>query len=392
MKRESRFKIRLLRAGIGLSVLAVLGITMQQTRRTGMPVDAQRVDIGAIRTSISVAGVVQPARRVTVRTGITGRVTGIAVEEGQQVALGDILLRLDPTKAQAVVRRSEAELASAEADAQAARASLLFNEEKTARLEQLAARDLTAVEAIQQARNQVQVHKARYAAAQERVQQRRAALDAAKDDIAQTVIRAPMAGTVVRLAVETGETVTGSTYGPGTTVMHLADLTSMVVQAAVDEIDLPDIRAGLPVDVRVDALPDTVLTGRVTRLAHTVPADSPAGEGTSVTFPVEITLTQAPPVVRPGMSAQGRVIIEAREDVIAVPIQAVLEDKAGAFVFRIVDQHLIHRTLVTLGLSDDARVEVRSGLQAGDMIVTGSPRMLKVLKDGDEVAAQDAEI
>jgi RND family efflux transporter MFP subunit len=390
MKRGFRFNIKFLRLGIGLGVLALLVSTVLQTRRDGLPVDMLRVDTGTIHTSISVAGTVQPGTQVKVTTGVTGRIIDLSVQEGQPVVAGDVLLRLDPTKAQAVVRRSEDELASAEADARAAGASLSFNEEKAARLEQLAARDLTAIEELQNARNQVQIHVARYAAAKERVQQRRAALDGAQEDVAQTVIRAPMAGTVVHVVVDAGETVTGSAYGPGTTVMHIADMTTMIVQASVDEIDIPDIRDGLPVEVRVDALPDTVLEGRVTRVARAAVANRQAGEQAPVAFPIEITLSRPPSAIRPGMSAQGHVIIASREDVVAVPIQAVQENTEGTYVFRIVDRHLIHRTLVTLGLSDDAQVEIRDGLETGDVIVTGSTRMLKVLKDGDEVSAQGA--
>lgn len=392
MKKAWGFNIWFLRLGIGLGVLTLLVIVVLQTRRVGLPVDMLRVGTGTIHTSTSVAGVVRPVMQVKVTTGVRGRITSIPAQEGQLVAEGDVLLRLDPTRALAAVRRSEAELASAVADAQAVGASLSFAREKAVRSEQLAVRNLMAVESLQNVRNQVLIHTARYAAAQERVQQRFAALDAVQDDVAQTVIRAPMAGTVSHVAVEPGETVTGSAYGPGTTVLHIADMNTMIVQASVDEIDIPYIRSGLLVEVRVDALPDTVLDGVVTRIARTALSGRPAGEQAPVTFPIEITLAQPPPAIRPGMSAQCNVITASREDVIAVPIQAVRDDDDGAYVFRIVDRYLIHRTMVTLGLSDDAQVEIRAGLQAGDVIVTGSTRMLKVLRDGDKVRAAGGQV
>jgi HlyD family secretion protein len=369
----------------GIGLLGLLIVAALQVRREGLPVEVERAKTGTVRATIAVSGTVQPVTTVRVTTGMTGRVVEVPVREGQVVREGVVLLRLDPARAEAAVRQRQAELASAEADARAAQATLRLSEEKAARLERLAAKYLVSVEELQNARNQAQIHAAQYAAAQERVQQSRAGLDAAQEDVGQTVIRASMAGTVVSVAVEAGETVTGSAYGAGSTVMYLADLSAMIVRASVDEADIARVQTGQTVEVRVDALPDTLLQGRVARMARTALAgDASGGEHEPVTFPIDIALPDPPPALRPGMSAQGSIVTEAREAVVTVPLQAVVEGRDGTYVYRLYHT-LVRRTRVATGLSDEMRVEIREGLHAGEAVVTGSARMLRVLKDGDRV-------
>lgn len=377
-------RFRLLAGGGGGVLVLALAVATLQGRSSGVPVEVEPVARGAIRSTISVSGIIQPAALVKVSASAMGRIIDIPVSEGGRVEVGDVLARIDPVKALAAVRRGEAELASAESDVQVAKANRDQSGEKVARLEQLAARDLVSTEELQSARNQARIHEAQYVSALARVRQTQASLDAAREDVAQTTITAPIAGTIIEMAVKTGEMVSGSTYGPGTLLMTLADVSAMQMHATVDETDIPMITADQIVDIQVDAVPDLILSGRVLSVGHTPTARDAAQEHAPVTFPVEIAVPQSSPRLRTGMSAQGRIVTDERRNVLCVPLQAVRDTTDGESVY-CMRQGVARRQRVTTGLSDAHRVEILNGLHEGDVIIVGDARTLRLLNDGTRV-------
>lgn len=384
MRRLSLSRSTLIRAGMGTGVIGLLLMGLLQLPRDHLPVDVTPVTTGAIRMKIGVSGVIEPVLSVQITASQSGRVVEIPVGEGQMVREGDVLLRLDPAKADAGVRRADAELASSEAEARAAQATLSLSEEKAGRMERMAAKQLVAIEELQNATNQVQIHAAQYAAARERAQQSRAALDAAHEEVAQTVIRASINGTVTDVGVEVGEMVTGSAYGTGALLMRLIDLSRMRLAATVDETEIPIVRIDQAVDVRVEALGDTLFVGRVIRVARTA-VEGGARDGEPVLFPVDIALVNPPEALRPGMSAQGNIVVEERAGVLTIPLQALVSRRDGTAVYRLQETE-VQQIRVTTGLSDELCVEIKDGLKPGELIVVGSARALRVLKDRDQVA------
>lgn len=385
MRRLSLSRSTLMRTGIGAGGIGLLIIGLLQLNRDRLAVDVTPVTPGTIRMKIGVSGVIEPVLSVQITASQSGRIVEIPVREGQMVREGEVLLRLDPAKAEAGVRRAEAELASSEAEADAAQATRSLSEEKAGRMEQMAVKQLVAIEELQNARNQAQVHAAQYAAARERAQQSRAALDAAFEEVAQTVIRASINGTVANVGVEVGEMVTGSAYGEGALLMRLIDLSRMRLAAAVDETDISVVHSDQPVEMRVEALGDTLLIGKVVRVARTAQEGGSEREGSPVTFSVDIALADPPEALRPGMSAHGNIVVEALEGVLTIPLQALVSHRDGATVYRL-QKTEVRQIRVTTGLSDELYVEIKDGLEPGELIVVGSARTLRVLKDRDQVA------
>jgi HlyD family secretion protein len=202
--------------------------------------------------------------------------------------------------------------------------------------------------------------------AEGQVMQAEVALKQARHRLDQTRLVAPFDATVTRLSVEPGQVV-----GPTTPVATLSRSELLEVVADLPEVDVARVRVGQQVQITLDALPDQVLAGEVADVA-------PAGASTQgvVSFPVTIRFNQAPPEVRPGMTANVSIICERRDDVLLVPTRAV-RTQGGKRLVRVLRGGEIVEVPVQVGLTGEGRVEVLDGaLQEGDVVVLSAPSSL----------------
>lgn len=402
--------------GVGaLLVGATLVAVNLRFSRSGDPaVDVERIVRRSLAAVVSASGTVEPQRSVDISSGVMGRVTRLAVDEGNRVSGGQFLLQIDPESLQAAVdggaaalRAAESGLEQARVAVEMARVNLELANDALERQEALWDLRLASREEYDQARREVELRDADLKArtvevvtAAERVRQERARLDSAEYDLTQVTITSPIDGVVTRLNIEEGETVVvGTMNNPGTVLMTIADFSILEAHVEVDETDVPSVRLGQPAAITIDALPDRKHRGVVTEIGNSpIQESDPAGVH-ATNFLVVVTLDGEVPGVRPGFTATADVTTATRTGAIAVPIQsttireagspaaaaateAVEEEVEGVFVVRGGRAVFVP---VRTGIAGERYFEAISGLDVGDLVVTGPFDVVRALEDGDAV-------
>lgn len=294
-----------------------------------VPVLTARAEIGTLTRTATVSGAIEPIRRVFVNAQMSSEVVAVEAQEGDAVAGGDVLARLDD-------RQLQAQLASAEASYEVASAAF-------ERARQLREREVITQAEFDQARTE-------HAAATARLEQVRTQLE-------YTVIRAPGPGIVTERGVEIGTIVS-----PQTHLFAVDDVSTMVVRVRVSELDVVHLRAGDEIEITLDAFPDRPFTGRIRRIF-------PAADPATRLVPVEVELVRGyERGARPGFLARVSFRLERREDVVVVPDAAVLSQGGQEVVF-VVENDRAHRRPVTTGMVSGDRVEIVESLRAGELVV-----------------------
>jgi HlyD family secretion protein len=280
---------------------------------------------------VTASGTIQPKTKVDVSADITGRITRLAVREGDYVQKGQFLLEIDATIYEANVQRAQALVSSSEAGLVQARANRDQARRALDRTKELRSQNpnLVSQEQMEQAQTAFDVAEALATSAEHQVDQARAGLREARDQLAKTRIEAPMAGRITRLAVEEGEVAVPGTFSRETgLLLTVSDLSVIQVKVQVDETDVVRLHLADSVEISIDAFPDTVFAGKVTKVSDSaiLSAASAAAGGQNdraVDYEVEITLANPPADVRPDLSATARIITDTRKQAVAIPIIAL---------------------------------------------------------------------
>lgn len=402
MSRRKKFTL----AGIGAAVvLGVVIFNVAAHRDRGVAVRLEPVERRDLVATVTASGKIAAKAAVDISADITGRIVEIPVREGDTVAHGQLLLRIEPQQYEAAVARARAMLASAEASAIQARANREQARRAVERTRQLRAQNANLVsdEQLEQAETSYEVAAAVARSAEHQVEQARAALEEAREQLAKTVIRAPMAGQVTRLAVEAGEMAVPGTFSRETgLLMTISDLSVIQVNVRVDETDVVRLNLGDSADVSIDAFPDTTFTGRVTKIGHSAvratAAPTAGSTNQAVDYDVEITLDDPPPGIRTDLSATARIVTAMRDSVLSIPIIALTvrehqpistevqpadttrrqREVEGVFVVR---NGTAEFRPVRVGIAGEEHFEVVDGLAAGDTIVAGPYQTIRDLRD-----------
>jgi HlyD family secretion protein len=331
------------------------------------PYKVGAVERGEVRVVVEETGVVAPERSIVVKSPISGVVDQLYVREGDAVKTGQVLARVKPDIAQA---NSLAQLRSEIAKARIARDNAKRDYDRSQQLSGIggitqADLDLKRV-TYEQAENQ-------WRTAEDQLQLVQRSGVTAGDSTGGTVqwarITAPATGVIIGRGVEEGETVVGGTsaFGGGTELFTMADLSTLLVKAAINEVDIGKVKRGDRVALTVDAFPGDTAQG----LVRLVPPAARLQERVRV-FDVEIVVTGGPRVLRPGMTANVRISGPLRTETLRVPVEAVLLKEGKPIVYKLSGSGP-QPVPVTLGLSDLYYVEVLNGLAAGDSIALEDP-------------------
>jgi HlyD family secretion protein len=266
-----------------------------------VPVTRQTIVIDA-----QAAGTVEPINVVEVKSKASGVITRMTVETGTAVKPGDLLAQVDTRDVQNQYNQALADVRAAEARQAVATA------QKRRADEMFRARVITAQE-----------HEAStldFANAQAQVVRARASLDLAKQRLEDATVTAPVAGTVIEKTVSLGQVITSATgsFGGGTTLLKMADLTRVRVRALFNETDIGQVRPAQPATVVVDAYPDRRFAG----LVEKIEPQAVVQQGVTM-FPVLVTLDNREGLLKPGMNGEVSVLIDERVNVLAVPNDAV---------------------------------------------------------------------
>lgn len=407
MKRK-----RVIIGGLIVVVVGVGGMAALRGRGDkGVAVRLEEATARNLVSTVTASGKIQPMTKVDVSSDITGRIIELRVREGDFVKKGDLLLRIEPSTFEAAVARAEAGLASARASAVQAEASRTQAQRAAERARELRAQNpnLVSDEQLEQAETSFQVAEAVAVSAERQVDQARAFLQEARDQLAKTVLRAPMDGQVTRVAVEEGEVAVPGTFSRETgLLMTVSDLSVIQVNVQVDETDVVRLHLGDSTSVTIDAFPDTSFTGRVTKVSQSSSRiAATASTDRAVDYDVEITLDNPPPDVRPDLSATAKVVTATRDSTLSIPIIALTvrehtpissetapadttggaKETEGVFVVR---GGMAQFRPVKVGIAGEEHFEVLEGLARGDTIVAGPYQAIRDLKDSSRVRPLDA--
>jgi len=311
---------------------------------------------------IQATGQLTAKAEATIAAQVEGQVTEIRAREGEAVGAGDTLLVIDPERRQLEVANAEAQLAEA-------RAELAVAARNYARTQRLSRGNAASEARLDEDRTRESLARSARAGAEAR-------LGLARRALADATVQAPFSGLIARRHVSVGEYLT-----TGTALFELVALDPIEVEFTLAEIDSSKVALGHPVEVRVAPYPDE-------RFAATVSMISPTIDPTTRTLRVKAELPNADGRIRPGLFAHADLGVSKRGDAITVPADAVLQRADGSVIFRLTDATRVQRVAVETGVQSNEWVEIRQGLQHGDVVVVrGQAR----LEDGIAVSVRQAD-
>ena len=332
---------------------------------------------------LDASGYVTARRAATVSAKITGKVTEVLIEEGQRVAAGAVLARLDDTEAKAQLGLARAQLAAARSQEGEIRALLAQAESDYTRQQELFRRQLVAAQALDAALAQRNTLRARLTANEEQVRVAGEAVRVAEVALDSTVIRAPFGGVVVNKAAQPGEMISPISAGGGFTrtgIGTIVDMDSLEIQVDVNESFIGRVTAGQPVEATLNAYPDWKIPGAVIAII-------PTADRSKATVKVRIAIQTKDARIVPDMGVRVA-FLDARpagrgpaRAGVLVPADAVRAEGGAAVVF-VVARDRVERRSVTPGRTVGAEREVLTGLEAGERVVIAPPPSLE---DGDTV-------
>ncbi len=365
-----------------------------------VPVEVSPVAVQTLTITVTAGGNVEAIQEVTVSSKIGGRVIAVPVKEGDTVAVGQILTRLESGELTAQVQQAEATLQAAQARLQMveqgarpqeraqveatvaqAKANYASAQENLARMKTLYEAGAIGKAQLDAAQLQAEVARQQYEAARQQwgmmetgprveerqmaraqVAQAQAGVAYARLQAANATITSPLAGTVTRRFVDPGVTLA---FPAQLAVARVAQIDSVYVVLDVSETDLDRVRIGQPVALRMDAYPDKVFTGTVREIGQ-------AAEGRTRVFHVKAIVANPGHPLKPGMFGRGEITIARRENALVIPRDAVFDQGGETAVFIVEGGTTARVRKVRLGVMSGPVAEVISGLTKGDsVIVTG---------------------
>ncbi len=366
--------------GIGLILLAALagGWWVAFGRAEGpAPIQTQLVRAAggaqASRSVLDATGYVTPRRIATVSAKTTGKVVEVLIEEGMSVTEGQLLARLDDAEVLRDVALGEANLRAARLDLRETQVRLELAERELVRQSDLVGRKLTAQQAVDAARAERDSLQARLASARGQVEVADRRLDQTRQQLDNTLIRAPFSGVVIAKAAQPGEMISPISAGGGFTrtgIGTIVDMESLEIEVDVSEQYIDRVAAGQPVDARLNSYPDWSIPGRVIAVI-------PTADRSKATIRVRVSIDSRDPRIVPDMGVR---VAFLREDAgatdaaaviegVRVPAEAVRGEGPDATVFVISDGQANARA-VRLGQRLDADWQVIAGLRVGERIAS----------------------
>jgi HlyD family secretion protein len=387
-------------------VVAVLVMASRSRGSKGLEVQTAKVTRQEIVQKVSATGRIQPRTQIKISADVSAKIKRLGVVEGQHVEKGALLVELDRERYLAAVESAEANVRSAQANATLAQQNYAQAEREFTRAKGMLEQHLQSQAEFDAKQTAWQVEEARHKSAVEQVEQARAALKQARDDLSKTTIYAPMSGTVSALNKEIGEIALGSQF-QADVIMVIADLREMEAQVNVDENDIVSIQPGQASEVQTDALLATPLKGKVSDISSSANTAAAGSSEQKTEFEIKIAIDDPPATLRPGMTATADIMTKTNPSALSVPIQCVAlrtidqlarkgEKRSDAekrfkadrdgfveVVFCVEGGKAVAHQVKT-GIQSDERIEILEGLKEGDEVVSGSYRAIS--KDLDNGA------
>jgi len=422
---------------IAILVLIAGGVTasvIAKKREKPIQITTDKAFRKTVTQLVTATGKIQPEVEVKIAPEVSGEIVEIPVKEGQLVKKGQLLLKIKPDSYQAQVASQLAALNSARAASVRNRAELSKADQDNKRAQQLFAAKLLPEVDRNTAQTNYEIAKSALDSSLFEIQRAEGALRQINDALSKTVIYSPADGTVSSLTSRVGERVVGTVQFAGTEVMRIANLDNMEARVNVNENDVVNVKIGDTARISVDAYPDRKINGVVREIASTATTKNAGSQEEVTNFEVKISIPDHTVRLRPGMSATADVETATVQNAVVVPIQSVtarsadstmspeekekqseaqkategdnradvtnemlekqkareLRDKLERVVF-VKEGDKVHIRKVVTGIADSTYMEIKSGINPGDEVVSGSYTAIsRRLKDGAKVEMEKA--
>ena len=403
MSKKAKIILVIAIATVGLG--AILAFSLTASDRNLPRVTTAKVEKVDLVAKVTANGKIQARKKVDMSALVMGQIVNLAVQEGDHVKKGDLLLQIDRAQLAAQAEGREATLAAMRNDLDAARANA-----EQARLDYERAKTnynakILAEADYQKARSTYETAKANLSATEQRMRSTGADLAASRDSLSKTTVTAPINGIVTALPIKEGEvTVIGTMNNAGTQLLTISDMSEVEAVMMVDETSVPQVKLGQTANLLVDAYPGKTFKGTVTEVGSSPIAKndpdlaSLVANSEAINFKVKIRVEAPPDTIRPGFSVTAEVMTGRKDAAPAVPIQALVvrdipqkgkkttsgrpETEEGVYV---VNNGKLDFKKVKTGLAGELMIEVLQGPAVGDQIVTGPFKVLRQVKEGDKV-------
>ncbi len=321
---------------------------------------------GDLLISVSEVGTLQPLNKVEIKSEVSGRICKIYYREGDFVGKGKKLVELDkslllPKRDQALSSQEQTKIK-------------MENEKKNlGRFEKLFQEGLIAQKEVDDLRTSYQVSQLNYKVAKSN-------LESIEEDLKKTEIYSPISGVIISADKEEGEAISGTnSAAQATTIMTVADLSQMVVEVSINEVDIGKLKLGQRARIVLDAFPEQRFKGKVISVA-------PSSEITEgiVTYLVKVKVDKPKSFLKPGMSAEAEISTAKREDVLLVP-QSALREKDGKSYLQVKRGKGFNPVEVKVGLITEEFAEITTGVKEGEEILLGEKGLQPSIEQGGSI-------
>jgi len=430
-QRRARRKKQIIYGSIGLVVLCIIASIIWSKREKPIPVTTEAAIRKTIVQTVSATGKIQPEVEVKISPEVAGEIIELPVEDGMRVKKGDLLLKIKPDSYKALVEQQEAAISTAKATNLQQKATMMKTEHDLKRAEDLFNKKLISEQEYNAAQAAYDVAKNTYESSLHEIERAEAGSSQARDQLSKTTIYSPIDGTITILNSKLGERLVATGQFAGTEVMRVADLGHMEARVDVNENDVVNVKLGDKAEVKIDAYGDRKFNGTVYQIGNTGKTTGSGTQEEVTNFEVKIRIEDHDVVLKPALSCTADIHTNEVKDVVAVPMQAVTirtgesnlspeeiekkkqkvtqrdkGDNNAEFVNERAEKaaqkeereklvkvvflkngNKARMVKVTTGISDDTYTEIKSGIQAGDEVISGSYSAIsRKLKEGAKVA------
>ncbi len=430
-KRRSTRKRKIIIGVVGFFVLWLIVSILLSKREKPIPVTTEKAVRKTILQTVSATGKVQPETEVKISPEVAGEIIELPVADGMGIKKGDLLVKIKPDSYKALLEQQEAAISAAKATNLQQKASMLKTEQDLKRADDMYAKKTISIQEYNAAQAAADVAKNTYESSLHEIERAQAGSSQARDQLSKTTVYSPIDGTVTILNSKLGERIVATGQFAGTEVMRVADLSRMQAVIDVNENDVPNVKIGDKANVKIDAYGDRKFKGPVAQIGNTGKTTGTGTQEEVTNFEVKINLEREDVLLRPGLSCTADIETNVVKDAVAVPMQAVTirtgdsnlspeeiekkrlktaardkgdnnadyvnerqekalqkeeREKLSKVVF-LKKGGKAQSVKVTTGISDDTYMEIKSGVQPGDEVISGSYSAIsRKLKDGAKVA------
>src|SRR4051812_49004262 len=429
-KRRSRRRRYIIFGVLGLLLVWIVVASIMSKREKPIPVTTEKAVRKTIVQTVSATGKIQPEVEVKISPEVAGEIIELPVDDGKVVKKGELLVKIKPDSYKALVEQQEAAISAAKAMNLQAKATLLKTEQDLKRAQDLFNKKMISESEFTSAQAARDVASSTYESSQHEIERAEAGSNQARDQLSKTTIYSPIDGTVTVLNSKLGERVVATNQFAGTEVMRVADLSRMEARVDVNENDVVNVKLGDQASITIDAYGDRKFTGTVALIANTGKTTGTGTQEEVTNFEVKIRINDHDVQLRPGLSCTAEIQTSMVKDAVAVPMQSVTirtgdnnlspeeiekqkqkqkasdkGDNAAEFTNERAEKRAEKEereklakgvflkkgskaewVKVTTGIADDTYMEIKSGVQPGDEVISGSYSAIsRKLKNGAKV-------